>query len=187
MPGGCPCPCSSCCRPRRGGSAIVQARLPAASQSTCASSLHPSSAPATRRPPLPCPCSYLHPSDQGHKALAEALAGPLMRAVGEAAAEQAAAAVVGQPAAPDDPERPPPGDAPQGNPEAGTVGSGGSSWGGAGTSIFGRQRQDPRLEGLPPPMVPGNEEVTTVSCFIQARTCSCSFGSNACWGVCCHA
>lgn len=43
-----------------------------------------------------------------------------------------------------------------------------SNGGGSSSSGGGSSRQDPRLEGLPPPMVPGNTELTTISCAIQA-------------------
>lgn len=101
-----------------------------------------------------------------------------MRAVGEAAAEQAAAAAEGHAAAPDDPERPPPADALLGEGGAGS-GSSGSLVGSGSSGILGWRRQDPRLQGLPPPMIPGNEEVTTVSCFIQASRLEGVFGRAA--------
>lgn len=75
-----------------------------------------------------CPhreCST-HPSDRGHQMMAEALAGPLGRAVAEEAA--AAAGVVQR-----------------------------------------SRRDDPRLAGLPPPMIPGNTESPTTVCAMQVR------------------
>ncbi|PSC76523.1 Beta-glucan synthesis-associated SKN1 [Micractinium conductrix] len=65
-----------------------------------------------------------HPSDRGHKMMAEALAGPLLRA----AAQESAAA--------------------------------------AGLWAL-RRRDDPRLRGLPPPMIPGNTESPTTLCAMQ--------------------
>lgn len=58
--------------------------------------------------------------------MAEAVAGPLLRAVADEAAERAGLA---------EPSR----------------------------------RHDKRLEGLPPPMIPGNEESPTTLCAMQAR------------------
>ncbi|KAL4423591.1 hypothetical protein ABPG77_004631 [Micractinium sp. CCAP 211/92] len=65
-----------------------------------------------------------HPSDRGHKMMAEAVAGPLLRAAADEAAEQAGLV---------EPSR----------------------------------RHDKRLEGLPPPMIPGNEESPTTLCAMQ--------------------
>jgi hypothetical protein len=75
-----------------------------------------------------CPVHHgrIHPFDRGHKAMAEALLGPLKRAVAEAAAPPVAAACH-------------------------------------------RGRQAARLEGMLPPMVPGNYEPNTPLCAIQAR------------------
>lgn len=54
--------------------------------------------------------------------------------------------------------------------EGGSTGSTASAGSGiTSAGLMGTVRRDPRLEGLTPPMIPGNQEVTTVSCFIQAR------------------
>lgn len=66
-----------------------------------------------------------HPADRGHQMMAEALAGPLQRAV----EEEAAAA--------------------------------------AGQLRHSTRRQDERLEGMLPPMVPGNTESPTTVCAMQ--------------------
>lgn len=88
------------------------------------------------------PCCRGHPSDQGHKVLAEALVGPLFRAVAEVAALKslppAMAAALLQPLG---------------------IAADGSKY----------SRQDLRLAGLPPPMIPGNLEASTVMCSMQAR------------------
>lgn len=86
-----------------------------------------SSARHAPTPPLPTAARRsTHPSDRGHQMMAEALAGPLARAV----AEQAAAA--------------------------------------AG-SLQRSRRRDERLEGMPPPMIPGNTESPTTVCAMQVR------------------
>lgn len=80
-----------------------------------------------------------HPSDQGHKAMAEALAAPLLRAVGEVQAQRLLPPAVLQalllPLAGDNDSR--------------------------------YTRDDARLSGLPPPMIPGNHDTRTIMCAMQ--------------------
>lgn len=80
-----------------------------------------------------------HPSDQGHKAMAEALVAPLLRAVGEVQAQRLLPPAVLQalllPL--------------------------------AGDTDLAYMRDDARLSGLPPPMIPGNHETRTIMCAMQ--------------------
>jgi palmitoyltransferase len=81
----------------------------------------------------------VHPSDTGHKVLAETLAAPLLRAVGEVQALQRLPPAVLQALL-----LPPSG--------------------GGGSYI----RRDERVLEIPPPMLPGNQEQRTLICALQA-------------------
>lgn len=107
-----------------------------------------------------------------------------MRALGEAAAEHAAGAAAAAAGAEQGPAEEANGrSSTDGNAaeddgdsssssssEGGSTGSTASAGSGiTSAGLMGTVRRDHRLEGLTPPMIPGNQEVTTVSCFIQAR------------------